>query len=344
MRKGTMTEKIKAIIMFSGGLDSTLAAKLMLDEGIELLALHLTSPFCTCDRRTSGCRSTSVLMAEKLGIRMVTLPKGKDYFDIIRNPRHGYGSALNPCIDCRIFGLKKAKQRMEEEGARFIVTGEVLGQRPMSQMRDVLRFIERKSDLEGLLLRPLSAKHFPPTIPEIEGWVDRNNRLSIAGRSRKEQMMLAEKYDLKDYPCPAGGCLLTDRMFAPRLKDLFEHCDTIENYEFNLLKVGRHLRLGSGEKLIIPRSEAENTKLQTLGKGRIVLVCPEGFPGPVIGVEDANSELPYREIALSFERYAKRAKEPYPASIQYPDGKREDVSFAKVRNAGPEELERYLIR
>lgn len=336
-------EKVKAIIMFSGGLDSTLAAKMMLDQGIDLLALHLTSPFCTCDRRSSGCMATSVLMAEQLGVKMVTLPKGKDYFRIIKRPQHGYGSALNPCVDCRIFGLKKAKERMEKEGAKFIVTGEVLGQRPMSQMRDILRFIERKSGLEGLLLRPLSAKHFPPTIPETKGWVNRDELLSIAGRSRKEQIRLAEKYDIKDYPCPAGGCLLTDKMFAPRLKDLFDHCDAPENYEFNILKIGRHLRLPTGEKLIIPRSEAENIKLEHLGKGRIVLVCPAGFPGPVIGVEDVNSNLPHREIALAFERYAKRAMEPYQAIIKYPGGKTEKTSFVKAGDARPEEIERYII-
>lgn len=337
-------EKVKAIIMFSGGLDSSLAAKMMLEQGIDLLGLHLSSPFCTCDRRSSGCRASSVLMAEQLGLQMVTLPKGKDYLRIIKRPQHGYGSALNPCIDCRIFGLKKAKERMEKEGARFVVTGEVLGQRPMSQMRENLRFIEIKSGLEGLLLRPLSAKHFPPTIPELNGWVDRNKLLSIVGRSRKEQIRLAGKYALKDYPCPAGGCLLTDKGFAPRLKDLFDHCDTPDNYDINILKIGRHLRLSSGAKLIIPRNEVENSELERLGKKRIILVIPAGFPGPAIGVENINSDLPHREIALAFERYAKRATEPYPTTVEYPNGEKEEIRFKKVGDERPEEIERYLIR
>lgn len=337
-------ESVKAIIMFSGGLDSTLAAKMMLEQGIDLLALHLTSPFCTCDRRKSGCRSASVLMAEQLGVRMVTVAKGKDYFKIIKNPRYGYGSALNPCIDCRIYGLEKAKEKMEEEGAKFIVTGEVLGQRPMSQMRKVLQLIERKSGLQGAILRPLSAKHFPLTIPEMEGWVDRRKLLEIVGRSRKDQMELAKKYDLKDYPCAAGGCLLTDKMFAPRLKDLFNHCADPETYDFNILKIGRHLRLSSGEKLIIPRSEMENKRIEFVGKGKIILIYPSGFPGPVIGVKDTNSSIPRKEIAMAFKRYAKKIRGPYPVSVLYPDGKNENITIRTVRDFNPKELEEYMIK
>lgn len=339
-----MKDRIRGILMFSGGLDSTLAAKLMIDQGIDLLAFHLTSPFCTCDGKRSGCGTTSSSMAKQLGVRMVTVAKGKDYFEIIKNPRHGYGSALNPCIDCRIYGLKKAKERMLNEGAQFIVTGEVLGQRPMSQMRDVLRLIERRSDLAGLILRPLSAMHFPPTIPETKGWVDRTRLLDISGRSRKEQMQLAEKYDLKGIPCPAGGCLLTDKMFVPRLKDLFEHCQDPDAYEINVLKVGRHLRLPSGEKLIIPRSEEENRKIESLGRGRFTLIFPSGFPGPVIGVRNANSRLPKREVSLAYERYAKKARPPYSVEVFYPDGRKEMIVITHETGENREQLERHMIR
>ncbi len=338
-----MKERVKAIVMFSGGLDSTLAAKLMLEQGIELVAIHLTSPFCTCDRGGSGCKATSVMMAEQLGIRMVTLPKGKDYYRLIRNPKFGYGSAMNPCLDCRIYGLKKAKELMEKENARFIVTGEVLGQRPMSQRRDAIRLIEREAGLEGLILRPLSAHHFPPTVPEREGWVDREKLLSISGRSRKVQMELAEKFDIKNYPCPAGGCLLTDKGFARRLKDLFDHKDDPDTVDFNLLKVGRHVRLPTGEKLIVPRNEIENKRLELLGRGKMVLVFPAGFPGPVIGVDDVNSRLPLKEVGLSFRRYSKKKEGDIPVKVSRPGNDAEEVVIT-VEHGSEDEIERYLIK
>lgn len=339
-----MSEKIKAVVMFSGGLDSTLAAKMMLDQGIELLALHLTSLFCTCDRRKSGCRAASSEMADQLGLKMITVPKGTDYYRMIKNPRYGYGSALNPCIDCRIYGLQKAKEYMEREGARFVVTGEVLSQRPMSQMRHVLRRLEKQSGLEGLILRPLSAKNLPPTIPEMEGWVDRHKLLSITGRSRKTQMRLAEEFDLKNYPCPAGGCLLTDKGYVPKVKDLFDHSESPEIFDFNLLKIGRHLRLPSGEKLIIPRNEEENRRLELSGRGRLVLVCPDGFPGPVLGIQSANAKLPLREISYAFGRYARKAVGPYPVTIQFPEGTstRTTISLGKADNC--EVIENYILR
>jgi tRNA U34 2-thiouridine synthase MnmA/TrmU len=158
----------------------------MLDQGISVVALNFTSPFCTCTGKNSGCKSEAVRVAEEFQIPIKVMNKGVEYLEILRNPKHGYGKGMNPCIDCRIYLLQKAREYMIETGADFVFTGEVLGQRPMSQRRDTLRVIERESGLEGLLLRPLSAKHFKPTIPEIEGWVDREKLLSMQGRSRKE--------------------------------------------------------------------------------------------------------------------------------------------------------------
>ncbi|GAM11270.1 tRNA-specific 2-thiouridylase MnmA [Geobacter sp. OR-1] len=253
--------KRKALALLSGGLDSTLAVKVMLEQGIEVEALNFTSPFCTCTGKNAGCKSEAVRVAEEFGIPIKVVNKGIEYLEVVRNPKHGYGKAINPCIDCRIFLLRKAKEYMVESGADFVITGEVLGQRPMSQRRDTLRVIERESGLEGLLLRPLSAKHFTPTVPENEGWVDRAKLLAIQGRSRKDQMELAEELDVKNYPCPAGGCMLTEVSFAPKVKDVFDHSDELNMRDFRLLKLARHFRLGKRTKLLVGRNEAENNAL-----------------------------------------------------------------------------------
>jgi hypothetical protein len=252
----------KALALLSGGLDSTLAVKVILDQGIAVEALNFTSPFCTCTGKNAGCKSEAVRVAQEFDIPIKVMNKGADYLEIIRNPKHGYGKGMNPCVDCRIYLLKTAKAYMAESGADFVITGEVLGQRPMSQRRDTLRVIERESGLEGLLLRPLSAKHFNPTIPELEGWVDREKLLAISGRSRKEQMDLAAELDVKNYPCPAGGCLLTEVSFVPKIRDLFDHADSVNLRDCRMLKVGRHFRIGPRTKVIIGRDEAENAILE----------------------------------------------------------------------------------
>jgi len=253
--------KRKAIALLSGGLDSTLAVKMMLDMGIDVEALNFTSPFCTCTGKNSGCKSEAVRVAQEFNIPIKVVHKGLDYLEIVRNPKHGYGKGVNPCVDCRIYLLRKAKEYMLECGADFIITGEVLGQRPMSQRRDALRVIERESGLEGLLLRPLSAQHFDPTIPEREGWVDREKLLAIKGRSRHELFQLADELDVKNYPCPAGGCLLTELSFVPKIRDIFDHCDELNLRDFRLLKIGRHFRIGERTKLIIGRDENDNRLL-----------------------------------------------------------------------------------
>jgi tRNA U34 2-thiouridine synthase MnmA/TrmU len=252
----------KALALLSGGLDSTLAVKVMLDQGIAVEALNFTSPFCTCTGKNAGCKSEAVRVAAEFNIPIKVMNKGMEYLEIVRKPRHGYGKGMNPCVDCRIFLLRKAREYMAESGADFIITGEVLGQRPMSQRRDTLRVIERESGLKGLLLRPLSARHFEPTIPELEGWVDRNRLLAMHGRSRKEQFQLAVELDVKNYPCPAGGCLLTELSFISKVKDVFAHNDLLNLRDFRLLKLGRHFRASTRTKVIVGRDEAENDLLE----------------------------------------------------------------------------------
>jgi len=301
----------RAVMLLSGGLDSTLAARMMVDQGVELFALHFTSPFCTCAKAAgNGCNSQAQIVAEKMGIPIRTVSKGPEYLAIIRNPKHGRGAGMNPCIDCRIFTLRKAREHMEQVGASFLVTGEVVGQRPMSQRFDAIRIIEKHSGCQGLVLRPLSAKHFEPTLAEREGWIDRERLLGIAGRSRKEQIRLARMWDVVDYPCPAGGCLLAEKSFSLKVRDLFDHCAAPDMADIRLLKVGRHFRLRDGRKVIVARNEEENRKLEALCRGKMPVYIANGFSGPSIGIEPNHGEWPEDLLSRLFTRYSKPGTPP----------------------------------
>ena len=271
---------MKAIALLSGGLDSTLAARVMMEQGVELEALNFMTVFCTCTNRGATCLASQKAV-ETLGIPLKVFNVSEEYLGVVKHPRHGYGRNLNPCIDCRIFMLKKAKAYMEESGAAFIVTGEVLGQRPMSQRKDAMHLIEKEAGLEGFILRPLSAKVLPVTIPEREGWVDREKLLNISGRTRKPQIKLADHYGIHDYPCPAGGCLLTDPGFSKRMKDLMVHDSKFSLNDVHLLKTGRHFRFSNGVKLVVGRNEEENQKIQTFAQEKDILLKVSSFPGPL---------------------------------------------------------------
>ena len=250
---------MKALALLSGGLDSTLATKMIQEQGISIVALNFTSPFCLCGK--NGCGAVRVAKQLKLPIKI--LPMGLDYLKMIRSPKHGYGRNMNPCIDCRIFMLKKAKKYAAEIGASFLFTGEVLNQRPMSQYKKALEIIEKETNLKDKILRPLSAELLPETEAEREGWVNREKLLGIKGRSRKTQMGLAKELSLKDYPCPSGGCLLTYKEFANKIRDLFNHKKSVRIKDVNLLKIGRHFRLGRN-KIVVGRNESENEQLEKL--------------------------------------------------------------------------------
>ena len=265
---------MKAIVLISGGLDSTLAAKLTKDLGLELIALNTRTPFCLCNHRSSqGCFHGAASVAKDLGLKLVTINVANEFLDLVRNPKHGYGSNMNPCIDCRILLFKKAKELMLEENASFVITGEVLGQRPMSQKLNTMRLIERESGLEGLVLRPLSAGVLEPTFAEKQNWILRDKLLSISGRGRREQIALANKFGVNDYPCPSGGCLLTDPEFAKRLKDLMRH-QKLNLKDVELLKLGRHFRLAPGAKLVVGRNEKEDNILLNLAQAEDYLFMP----------------------------------------------------------------------
>jgi tRNA U34 2-thiouridine synthase MnmA/TrmU len=248
--------RIKAVAMFSGGLDSILATKLILRQGIEVEAINFQGFFCSCKSRETNVSET----AKQLGVPLRTMIVGNEYLRLLRKPRHGYGKNMNPCIDCKIFMLKKAKKHAKRIGAAFVFTGEVINERPMSQHIKALETIEKESGLKGKLLRPLSARLLPETSAEKQGLVDRSQLLSVRGRSRKPQIKLAEEFGISRYPSPAGGCLLTEADFATKLRDLFAHRRRLVISDVALLKLGRHFRFGEN-RIIVGRNEGENGAL-----------------------------------------------------------------------------------
>jgi tRNA U34 2-thiouridine synthase MnmA/TrmU len=315
-------KKIKAVGLLSGGLDSTLAAKLMIEQGIDVYAINFSSPFCTCTPKKAGCAAviTAVRELGEVPLRRVALRD--EYVEMVRRPKHGYGSGLNPCLDCRIMKIKKAGEYMQDIGAAFLFTGEVLGQRPMSQHRQALEIIDRESGLQGYILRPLSAAHLKPTIPEQKGWVDRSKLLDISGRSRKTQMQLASDKGIKDYPCPAGGCLLTDKIFADRMRDYFTFTEQPSISDMPLLRVGRHFRLESGDKVIVARNEQECKKLRQLCTDRDHLLFPRDFSGPVVILQGRSLE----DAVEKMLRYTKRHVPP-AARIEHCYGGKTEVVY-----------------
>lgn len=292
----------KAIALFSGGLDSALAAYLVKRQGIDVEGIHFTSFFSNTDpeRPDSPVRIT----AECIGIPIRFVAKGEDFIDIIRNPRHGYGKNINPCIDCRVYTLKKARELLPEMGASFIVTGEVVGQRPMSQRRDTMRMIEKEAGCDGIVVRPLSGKILPPTKPEQAGLLDREQFPDIAGRGRKTQLALAREIELQGFQAPAGGCLLTDKAFAVRVRDLLEDREDAAIQDFQLLGVGRHVRIRPGLKAVVGRHEAENAVIEKF-RDRGTLFLPVDFPGPVVLAHGEPDETEERLIGGIVLRYSK---------------------------------------
>jgi tRNA-specific 2-thiouridylase len=273
---------MKALCVYSGGLDSTLAAAIMRTQSIEVLALFFETPFFSSIRARKS--------AEASGLPFRVLNITKRHLEILKNPRHGYGRYMNPCIDCHALMFRIAGECLEEEGARFVFTGEVLGQRPMSQNRGALNLIARESGLGERLLRPLSAKHLPMTLPEKEGWVDRDHLLDFNGRSRKPQMALARRLNITEYPAPAGGCLLTEKGFSIRLRDLLSSKSDPEIREYELLKIGRHFRVAPQCKLIVGRNKIENDAIDALVGDQDLVLVTVSVPGPAVLMSGKGSE------------------------------------------------------
>jgi len=315
-----MNEKIRALALLSGGLDSTLAVRIIKDQGIDVTALNFNTGFCLTDKHEKirvrpgeVYKNDALAAGERLGVPVESIDIYDEYWEVLTNPRHGYGSAMNPCIDCRVKMLRVAKRLLEERRAHFVFTGEVLGQRPMSQRRDTLRIVEKECGLGDLLLRPLSAKLLAPSRPEREGWVDRERLFGISGRSRKEQMRLAAALGVEDYPSPAGGCCsLVDPVFAHRLTDLLTRRGTgepLEREEVYLLKVGRHFRLSPAAKAIVARDEGECRFLHFHRRSGWRLEAAERR-GPVGLVQGAPGEEELRLAAAIVAGYGDGKEEP----------------------------------
>jgi tRNA U34 2-thiouridine synthase MnmA/TrmU len=316
----------KAILLLSGGLDSTLAGKMLLEQGVEVEAVNFTSPFCNCTPRSMGC-SAARAAADQLGIAVRVFACKQDYLEIMKHPRFGRGGHMNACLDCRVHIFSKAKEVMEKEHADFVATGEVLGERPMSQRRQAMELIERESGLQGRIVRPLTAQLMPETEVEKRGIVDRSRLAAIRGRCRQPQFTLAAQLGLKDYLCPAGGCLLTDPEFAEKFKDLLDHEPDFNVADAVLLRYGRHFRLPSGTKIICGRDSTENPIIEQAWRPGDTLLVPVDVPGPsvlcraVASTEDvqiaARILATYTKggtaIRLAMRRPDLRTDEPLPA-------------------------------
>lgn len=277
--------KVRALGLMSGGLDSMLAVRVLLDQDIEVTGISFETPFFGAEAAQKA--------ADQLGVPLRVIDIGASHLEMLKNPKYGYGSQMNPCIDCHALMLREAGAIMEAECFDFLCTGEVLGQRPMSQRKDALRAVDKLSGYSGYILRPLSAKLLWQTIPEELGKVDRLRLLDIQGRSRKRQMALAADYGIEEYPSPGGGCILTKAGFADRLRDLLATQENVGLQEVELLKWGRHLRLPSGRRFVVGRIHADNLKLQELASKEDLLLQVEGVPGPtgLLAAETSQQEV-----------------------------------------------------
>ena len=329
----------KAIVLLSGGLDSILAVKLMLEQGVEVETVNFHIAFAVNSFKNP--ESSAAKAAKSLGVPFETIDITGEYLEIFKNPRYGYGANVNPCIDCKIFMLKKAKEYMEAHGASFLVTGEVLGERPMSQRKDALDLIEKRAGVKGILLRPLSAKLLEPTIPETEGVVDRDKLFDISGRSRKPQMALAEKFGIKEYPNPAGGCLLTDPGFAKRVKDLIAH-GSLDIDNLKLLNAGRHFRLSKTAKLAIGRSKEDNDALESQVKPDDICFKLKGHEGPfsILRGDGADSLI---ELAASIIAHHTKYRSEELLSVNYWKPASKEPSTISVKPASPATVDNLRI-
>ncbi len=303
---------IRALGLCSGGLDSILSALVLRDQGIDVHWISFETPFFSSANARKASQTTGV----PLTVRTIT----PIYLEMMRSPSVKYGKNMNPCMDCHALMFRLAGEIMAEQGFAFLFSGEVLGQRPMSQNRTSLRYVEKHSGYDGYILRPLCAKNLPETIPEREGWVDRERLLDISGRSRKRQMELAQQFGVSEFPAPAGGCLLTDKIFSRRLKDLFDHQDTWLDKDLELLKTGRHLRLDATTKIVVGRTQQDNEQIDRLIDSATDLVLKvDNFPGPLV-VMPGGGRDPLVMLAASICAGYSKAPNHTPVAVNVQSG------------------------
>jgi tRNA-specific 2-thiouridylase len=316
---------MKVVVLYSGGLDSTVAYHIVKEWGAQIYPLYIYNKFL------SQKQSPSLP-----GLKIADITK--DFIDIVRSPQHGYGKNLNPCIDCRILMLKKAKQYMQKTKSDFIVTGEVLDQRPMSQRFEQLMLIEKSAGVEGMVVRPLSGALLPLTTPEKNHLINHNDLLSIKGRSRKMLFSMVQKMKIEQFSSPGGGCLLTDPGFCRRLADLMRTVENIEIRDIELLKMGRHFRLASDTKLIVGRDEEENENIEKISKPNdlFIYVPDTGSPNAIL----IGNKKFLKTAALITARYSDK-KDQKSIGVFYKDGK--STKKIRVKPATNEELAKWRI-
>jgi tRNA-specific 2-thiouridylase len=341
---------VKAIGIVSGGLDSALAVALIKRQGMEILGLHFHNGFSPNAMRAEvlGPEALEVFLEKKrlaltesLGVPVEIVDISREYLGLLLSPEHGYGSQVNPCIDCRIDMLRRAAGRMRDEGAEFVFTGEVLGQRPMSQHRGAMNTVERDSGLQGRLLRPLCARLLPETIPEKEGLIDRSLLLDIQGRSRRRQMELAGEFGITGYSQPAGGCTLTDENYGRKFMEMLEHegASGLSRSVAVLLAIGRHFRLDGGARVVVGRNRTENEYIER-NFSRDWLAEPVDCPGPTTLVLGGPSRDDLEKAAAFTARYSDCKRE---ASVHIRMARGEEELLLDVPPAEDGELERYRI-
>lgn len=335
---------MRAIALISGGLDSILAARVVQEEGISVLPVNFKIPFCPRKKTNGQEGDINSFVKKNLGEALKVVDISAGFLEsVLKNPKYGFGANMNPCIDCKIFMLKSARELMALHEAQFVVTGEVLGQRPMSQHRRALDIIEKESGLSGLLLRPLCAGVLPETLPEKEGWLKRERLFKFNGRERRPQMELAEKFSIDNYPNPAGGCLLTDRQFSRRLRDLLASEGlSVKNVE--LLKIGRHFRLSANAKLIVGRNKEEDKELEARGLGGDYLFMPdENTAGPTcLGKGEFNSGLIYLSSRIA-SYYCDPGPAPKTRIIYYPASSPQEKNAFEVLPLGEDRLKNLRL-
>ncbi|HEX37759.1 MAG TPA: DUF814 domain-containing protein [Candidatus Cloacimonetes bacterium] len=312
-------KKYAALALFSGGLDSMLAVKIIQQQDIDVIPVCFVSPFFSAKKALES--------GKQLGIFVNIIILDEEYLEIVKDPKHGYGKNMNPCIDCHAFMYKKLGDMMTKFGADFLISGEVLGQRPKSQNLTALNTVAKQSGYKDVIVRPLSQKLLPDTKPITEGWVDKAQLLDLQGRNRTPQMQIAKKFDITDYPSPAGGCLLTDPGYSKRLRDLKIH-DTFEERFITFLSVGRHFRLDDNTKLILGRNKHDNeymSKLLSQNKdGNAVIMQVREIPGPMGIIQTNKENIPQEIFSLAAEilvRYTSKVENKAIVLCNYPDGR-----------------------
>ncbi len=338
----------KALALISGGLDSLLAARLIQQQGILVEGINFYTGFCVEGHthairnrdRKKAKRNNALWVAEQLGIKLHIVDIVEEYKDVVINPRYGYGANMNPCLDCKIFMVRKAFEWIEQQGLDFIITGEVIGQRPKSQRKHLMPVISHESGAEDLLLRPLCAKNLAATRPEREGWVDRERLENFSGRSRKPQMALAAEFGFEDYAQPSGGCcFLTDQSYSVKLRDLWENRGRRE-YELDdimLLKVGRHIRPHDSFKLIIAREEGE-TNFMNGYRRSFQTIKTVSHPGPLTLIEGDRLDEEQIELACAITARFSKGRDAESVELRFSD-REQDTRFIRVKPLPAEQIQ-----